>query len=208
MLPVAGEPRPPSPPRASTPGLDPLAWWPAPRAALLASPFRPALGAAQHAAAVRGAGAGETLVALAGGEGRDAVLHLLASGVPLDVSVPPPPPSSTPHPTPPLTLKPPLRSSPHGPTPVPPSCARRGMSLADVVPPPPLDLPSYGSPYYWQVAGNPPPLLRTKWTRRVPHPVLIGHAASLIQVAGGPQIDSCFQIDALRERSAPPRPAG
>ena len=29
----------------------------------------------------------------------------------------------------------------------------------------------------------PPPtiLLRTKWTRRVPHPVLIGHAASLTQ---------------------------
>jgi hypothetical protein len=26
----------------------------------------------------------------------------------------------------------------------------------------------------------PPPLSRTKWTRRVPHPVLIGHAASLI----------------------------
>ena len=25
----------------------------------------------------------------------------------------------------------------------------------------------------------PPPPLRTKWTRRVPHPVLIGHAASL-----------------------------
>ena len=25
----------------------------------------------------------------------------------------------------------------------------------------------------------PPPLPRTKWTRRVPHPVLIGHAASL-----------------------------
>jgi len=24
-----------------------------------------------------------------------------------------------------------------------------------------------------------PPLSRTKWTRRVPHPVLIGHAASL-----------------------------
>ena len=24
-----------------------------------------------------------------------------------------------------------------------------------------------------------PPPLRTKWTRRVPHPVLIGHAASL-----------------------------
>ena len=28
----------------------------------------------------------------------------------------------------------------------------------------------------------PPPLSRTKWTRRVPHPVLIGHAASLSQV--------------------------
>jgi hypothetical protein len=28
---------------------------------------------------------------------------------------------------------------------------------------------------------RPPPLPRTKWTRRVPHPVLIGHAASLSQ---------------------------
>ena len=28
-------------------------------------------------------------------------------------------------------------------------------------------------------AQAPPPLSRTKWTRRVPHPVLIGHAASL-----------------------------
>jgi hypothetical protein len=28
----------------------------------------------------------------------------------------------------------------------------------------------------------PPPTPRTKWTRRVPHPVLIGHAASLSQV--------------------------
>jgi len=28
----------------------------------------------------------------------------------------------------------------------------------------------------------PPPPPRTKWTRRVPHPVLIGHAASLSQV--------------------------
>jgi hypothetical protein len=27
----------------------------------------------------------------------------------------------------------------------------------------------------------PPPPSRTKWTRRVPHPVLIGHAASLSQ---------------------------
>jgi hypothetical protein len=29
---------------------------------------------------------------------------------------------------------------------------------------------------------DPPPPSRTKWTRRVPHPVLIGHAASLSQV--------------------------
>ena len=29
------------------------------------------------------------------------------------------------------------------------------------------------------VPPPPPPLPRTKWTRRVPHPVLIGHAASL-----------------------------
>ena len=31
--------------------------------------------------------------------------------------------------------------------------------------------------------GTPPPPPRTEWTRRVPHPVLIGHAASLSQVA-------------------------
>ena len=28
----------------------------------------------------------------------------------------------------------------------------------------------------------PPPPPRTKWTRRVPHPVLIGHAASLTRL--------------------------
>jgi hypothetical protein len=34
-------------------------------------------------------------------------------------------------------------------------------------------------------AAPPPPPPRTKWTRRVPHPVLIGHAASLsLQVIG------------------------
>ena len=32
----------------------------------------------------------------------------------------------------------------------------------------------------------PPPPPRTKWTRRVPHPVLIGHAASLSQVVAEP----------------------
>jgi hypothetical protein len=31
----------------------------------------------------------------------------------------------------------------------------------------------------------PPPPPRTKWTRRVPHPVLNGHAVSLSQGAGG-----------------------
>ena len=36
----------------------------------------------------------------------------------------------------------------------------------------PLD-PDLGTP------PPPPPFSRTKWTRRVPHPVLIGHAASL-----------------------------
>jgi hypothetical protein len=32
--------------------------------------------------------------------------------------------------------------------------------------------------------GPPPPSPRTKWTRRVPHPVLIGHAAFLSQAGG------------------------
>ena len=40
---------------------------------------------------------------------------------------------------------------------------------------------------------DPPPLPRTKWTLRVPHPVLIGHAASLSQV---------------RRSLQPPRPDG
>ena len=36
----------------------------------------------------------------------------------------------------------------------------------------------------WVPSPPPPPPPRTKWTRRVPHPVLIGHAASLSQVWG------------------------
>ena len=39
------------------------------------------------------------------------------------------------------------------------------------------------------VARAPPPPSRTKWTRRVPHPVLIGHAASFSQVARGEASD-------------------
>ena len=35
----------------------------------------------------------------------------------------------------------------------------------------------------------PPPPLRTKWTRRVPHPVLIGHAASLLGGGQDGQVD-------------------
>ena len=37
----------------------------------------------------------------------------------------------------------------------------------------------------WTETFPPPPRTRTKWTRRVRHPVLIGHAASLSQVAAG-----------------------
>jgi hypothetical protein len=33
------------------------------------------------------------------------------------------------------------------------------------------------------VESSPPPPSRTKWTRRVPHPVLIGHAADVQGVA-------------------------
>jgi hypothetical protein len=37
----------------------------------------------------------------------------------------------------------------------------------------------------------PPPPSRTKWTRRVPHPVLIGHTASLSQVRLGDWTQRC-----------------
>ena len=39
---------------------------------------------------------------------------------------------------------------------------------------------------------RPPPPPRTDWTRRVPHPVLIGHAASLSQVFGGEDVGTLF----------------
>ena len=46
-----------------------------------------------------------------------------------------------------------------------------------------LGLPQHGAPGVQErrrrsEAAAPPPSPRTKWTRRVPHPVLIGHAAS------------------------------
>jgi len=46
-------------------------------------------------------------------------------------------------------------------------------------------------------AHGPPPPSRTKWTRRVPHPVLIGHAASLSKGpshARGPRTLDCRRI--------------
>ena len=42
------------------------------------------------------------------------------------------------------------------------------------------------TPGPWAAAGAPPS--RTKWTRRVPHPVLIGHAASLRDLARAPAL--------------------
>jgi hypothetical protein len=54
-------------------------------------------------------------------------------------------------------------------------------------------------------AGCPPP--RTKWTRRVPHPVLIGHAASLSQVDLGRVLSAAgcnaFAVWALLPPSLP-----
>ena len=44
------------------------------------------------------------------------------------------------------------------------------------------------------LSAPPPPLSRTKWTRRVPHPVLIGHVSSSQKVAAG------------RPQAAPPSP--
>jgi len=40
---------------------------------------------------------------------------------------------------------------------------------------------------------SPPPPPRTKWTRRVPHPVLIGHAASLSQVCIEQRVDRALR---------------
>jgi hypothetical protein len=39
------------------------------------------------------------------------------------------------------------------------------------------------APREWLVSLPPPPS-RTKWTRFVPHPVLIGHAASQVSIGG------------------------
>jgi len=62
-------------------------------------------------------------------------------------------------------------------------------------------------------AGRDPPPPRTKWTGRVPHPVLIGHAASLSQVPyfeWPPEDEPARQVRARPQRhrgpgGAPPR---
>jgi hypothetical protein len=48
----------------------------------------------------------------------------------------------------------------------------------------------------------PPPPPRTKWTRRVPHPVLIGHAASLSQVYARRGIRACGRPGATKAAHA------
>ena len=52
--------------------------------------------------------------------------------------------------------------------------------------------------------GRAPPPPRTKWTRRVPHPVLIGHAASLPQVRADRLADSPSSVRAS-PAARPPR---
>ena len=59
-----------------------------------------------------------------------------------------------------------------------------------------------GSEAWWQEAARrgcpPPPPPRTKWTRRVPHPVLIGHAVCLVQVLRVPRVTLQNVPDSLR----------
>ena len=68
------------------------------------------------------------------------------------------------------------------------------------------------SPFYANALGVEPGLLRqvapphppsgTKWTRRVPHPVLIGHAASLSQVAEATAALSARRMAVFAPRTA------
>ena len=54
------------------------------------------------------------------------------------------------------------------------------------------------------VLPPPPPPSRTKWTRRVPHPVLIGHAASLSQIVVCGDFNSVRQTQASASTSHSP----
>ena len=80
-------------------------------------------------------------------------------------------------------------------------------------------LPERGA--FWEAAFSdgvpsppPPPPPRTKWTRRVPHPVLIGHAVCLVQVSRrtasrcGPTRGRGPRAGILRYVLRPTRPAG
>ena len=60
-------------------------------------------------------------------------------------------------------------------------------------------------------APSPPPPPRTKWTRRAPHPVLIGHAASLSQVAARARMaavnaESVAAYERMLQNNRPPPP--
>ena len=79
-----------------------------------------------------------------------------------------------------------------------PSCRRpRGAALRVSPPPPPAHARSPSRP--------PPPLPRTNRTRRVPHPVLIGHAASLTQDRGR---GVCGRVRGARPAAGRARAAG
>jgi hypothetical protein len=67
-----------------------------------------------------------------------------------------------------------------------PSAPRAGIWLEEPAHSPPA---APGVPAA-QVTPPPPPPPRTKWTRRVPHPVLIEHAASLTTLLGGAELHS------------------
>jgi len=98
-----------------------------------------------------------------------------------------------------------------------PICTGRGSQ--SVTPPPLPRRSTRGSPARFQrrssqassqtsssAARSPPPLPRTKWTRRVPHPVLIGHAVSHTGVL--PRVRDAVHVHRLArrgERHATPR---
>ena len=59
-------------------------------------------------------------------------------------------------------------------------------------------------------APPPPPSPRTKWTRRVPHPVLIGHAASLSQAVEETEYELAQKVTGMEDprTTVPCEPAG
>ena len=74
----------------------------------------------------------------------------------------------------------------------------RGMPCADA---------AAGGRTIAQTAAAVPPPLRTNWTRRVSHPVLIGHAASLSQVAEAQSLEQARSSSFAGAPPARPPPA-